>query len=159
MPAYLEWVREFCLSLPHATEKVQWGDNLLFCVGGKMFCIASMEPSDGQTTIAFKCTDEKFAELIEIEGIIPAPYMARNKWVAFTEITALRQPEIRELIKHSHAMVFAKLPKGLQAELTGTGIQQARKKTQKKKARSAAKKKSARKKRSAVRKKPAKKKK
>lgn len=159
MPAYLDWVREFCLSLPHATEKVQWGHDLLFCIAGKMFCVANMEPREGQTTIAFKCTDEKFAELIEIEGIIPAPYMARNKWVAFTEITALRQPEIRELIQESHAMIFAKLPKGVQAELTGAGPRQAKKKVRKKKATSAKKKTSAAKKRSVAAKKSAKKKK
>ncbi len=158
MPAYLEWVRSFCLSLPHATEKVQWGHDLLFCVGGKMFCVANMEPREGQTTIAFKCTDEKFAELIEVEGIIPAPYMARNKWVAFTEITALRQPEIRDLLQESHAMVFAKLPKGVQADLAGAGIQHFKKKSKKKKTRSAGKKRSVRKKRSAVRKTTAKKK-
>ncbi|HEX2327702.1 MAG TPA: MmcQ/YjbR family DNA-binding protein [Candidatus Angelobacter sp.] len=128
MPAYLDWVREFCLSLPHATERVQWGHDLLFCVGGKMFCVANMEPGEGQTTIAFKCTDETFAELIEIEGIIPAPYMARNKWVAFTDVNALRQPVIKDLIQQSHAMVIAKLPKKMQSELatqsTSIGVTQ-----------------------------------
>lgn len=154
MPAYLEWVRQFCLSLPHTSEKVRWGNNLLFCVGGRMFCVANMEPAEGDTTIALKCTDEKFTELIEIEGIIPAPYMARNKWVAFTEITALRQPEIRELIQESHAIIYARLPKGVRSELAGAGIQRSKKKrktknsqsAEKKTSRSAAGKKTARKK-------------
>ena len=44
MPSYLDWVRAFCLSLPHATEDVQWEHDLLFRIAGKMFCIANLEP-------------------------------------------------------------------------------------------------------------------
>ncbi len=120
MPSYLDWVRAFCLSLPHATEDVQWEHNLLFRIAGKMFCIANLEPAVSPTQICFKCTPEKFAELVEVEGIIPAPYMARNHWVAMLDINALRQPEIKELIADSYQMILEKLPKktrsGLSAE-------------------------------------------
>lgn len=125
MTTYIDWVRSFCLSLPHTTEKVQWVHDLLFSVGGKMYCVANLEPGMGPTKIAFKCTPERFAELVEVEGIIPAPYMARNHWVAFTEMEALRQPEIKELIAVSYELVRGKLPKKLQAELAS---QPARKK-------------------------------
>lgn len=118
MPSYLEWVRAFCLSLPNATEDVQWGHNLLFRIAGKMFCIANLEPAVSPTKICFKCTPEKFAELVEIEGIIPAPYMARNHWVAMIEIDALRQAEIKELIQASYQMILEKLPKKTQSELS-----------------------------------------
>ena len=91
MSSYLDWMRTFCLSLPHATEDVQWEHNLLFRIAGKMFCIANLEPGMSPTKIAFKCTPEKFTELVEVEGIIPAPYMARNHWVAMIEMDALRQ--------------------------------------------------------------------
>lgn len=117
MPSYIDWVRTFCLSLPHATEKIQWTHNLLFCIAGKMFCIANLEPGLSPTRIAFKCTPEKFAELVEIEGIIPAPYMARNHWVAFTEMDALRQLEIKELIEASYHLVHGKLPRKLRGQL------------------------------------------
>jgi predicted DNA-binding protein (MmcQ/YjbR family) len=112
-------VRAFCLSLRHATEGVQWEHSLLFRIAGKMFCVANLEPGMSPTKIAFKCTPEKFAELVEIEGIIPAPYMARNHWVAMLEMDALRQPEIKELIQASYQMVLEKLPKKKQAELSG----------------------------------------
>jgi predicted DNA-binding protein (MmcQ/YjbR family) len=118
MPSYLDWVRAFCLSLPHATEDVQWEHNLLFRIAGKMFCIANLEPAVSPTKICFKCTPEKFAELVEIEGIISAPYMARNHWVAMRDIDALRQPEIKELIQESYQMILAKLPKKKQSELS-----------------------------------------
>src|SRR6266849_3044170 len=117
MPSYIDWVRAFCLSLPHATEDIQWEHDLLFRIAGKMFCVANMEPALVPTKIAFKCAPEKFAELVEIEGIIPAPYMARNHWVAMIEMDALRQPEIKELIQNSYRLVLEKLPKKKQAEL------------------------------------------
>jgi predicted DNA-binding protein (MmcQ/YjbR family) len=82
-----------------------------------MFCIANLEPAVSPTKICFKCAPEKFAELVEIEGIIPAPYMARNHWVAMIEIGALRQPEIKELIQESYQMILAKLPKKTRSEL------------------------------------------
>jgi predicted DNA-binding protein (MmcQ/YjbR family) len=117
MPAYIDWVRAFCLSLPHATEDVQWEHDLLFRVAGKMFCVANMEPQLVPTKIAFKCTPEKFAELVEIEGIIPAPYMARNHWVAIIEMNALRRPELEQLMRHSYELVRQKLPKKVQLAL------------------------------------------
>lgn len=120
MTSYLDWVRAFCLSLPHATEDVQWEHDLLFRIAGKMFCVANMEPQLVKTKIAFKCIPEKFAELVEIEGIIPAPYMARNHWVAILEMDALRQQEMKELIRESYQLVLEKLPKKTQANLGAT---------------------------------------
>ncbi|HEY1939095.1 MAG TPA: MmcQ/YjbR family DNA-binding protein [Candidatus Angelobacter sp.] len=117
MASYIDWVRAFCLSLPHATEDLQWEIDLLFRIAGKMFCIANLEFAMNKTKIAFKCTPEKFAELVEIEGIIPTPYMARNHWVAMIEMDALRQPEIKDLIQASYQLVLEKLPKKKQAEL------------------------------------------
>src|SRR6185312_17459232 len=101
MPTYIDWAREVCLALPHATEDVKWGHNLLFRIGGKMFCVANLDPAISPTRIAFKCTPERFAELVEIEGIIPAPYMARAHWVAMVEMDALRRSEIKDLIRNS----------------------------------------------------------
>jgi predicted DNA-binding protein (MmcQ/YjbR family) len=121
MASYLDWVRAFCLSLPYATEDVQWEHDLLFRIAGKMFCVGNLEPGMSPTKIAFKCTPEKFAELVEIEGIIPAPYMARNHWVAIIEMDALRQPELKELIQNSYQLVLEKLPKKTQAGLS-TGL-------------------------------------
>jgi predicted DNA-binding protein (MmcQ/YjbR family) len=114
-----ESIREFCLSLPHVTEKVQWGNDLLFCIGGKMFTVMALDAAASHR-LAFKCTPEEFAELIEQEGIVPAPYMARNKWVALEHFNALPQAELKRLIKDSYEMVKAKLPKKLRAQLDNT---------------------------------------
>lgn len=112
----LDAVRAFCLSLPHATEDVQWDNDLLFRIGGKMFTVASLDVLP--TRVAFKCTPEKFDELVEMENIIPAPYMARNKWVRLERLDALEAAEIKELIRNSYSMVFSKLTKKLQKELS-----------------------------------------
>jgi predicted DNA-binding protein (MmcQ/YjbR family) len=117
MESYLEWVRQFCLSLPHATEKVRWEHNLLFCISDKMFCVANLEPAVSTGRIAFKCTPEKFEELVEVEGLIPAPYMARNHWVSVRDMNALRRIEMEELIHNSYRLVLERLPKKTQAAL------------------------------------------
>src|SRR5689334_17370239 len=127
MPSYVDWIREFCMALPHATEDVQWEHDLLFRIGGKMFCVANLEPAASPTKIAFKCTPEKFSELTELDGIIPAPYMARNHWVAMLDMAALRQPELKELISESYRMVLEKLPKKMQVAFSASPPAKARK--------------------------------
>jgi predicted DNA-binding protein (MmcQ/YjbR family) len=113
----LEWLREYCLSLPHATEKMQW-ECLLFCVGGKMFLLAPIEPD--KYKFSFKCSDETFHELLEREDVIPAPYLARAKWVAATEYRAIEPAELRECIRESYELVLAKLPKKTREKLATT---------------------------------------
>ena len=130
MPSHIEWVRELCLSLPSTTEDIQWESDLLFRVARKIYCVVPLEPQ-AAVKLSLKCTPEKFAELMEIDGIIPAPYMARNHWVAFVDMNALRQSEIRELIRNSYGLVVEKLPKKLQAELAESDGRPSVKKRQK----------------------------
>jgi predicted DNA-binding protein (MmcQ/YjbR family) len=111
----MEWIRDHCLGLPHATEQLQWGDHLVFKIGGKMFAITSLSPSPVQLTI--KASEDGFAELTERQGIIPAPYMARAKWIAFETLNALSRAEIKQLIDTSYKLVLEKLPKKSQADL------------------------------------------
>jgi predicted DNA-binding protein (MmcQ/YjbR family) len=112
----LDSIRAFCLSLPHVTEDIQWGNDLLFRIGGKIFAGVSLEPPHN---LAFKCTPEKFDELVEIDGIIPAPYMARNKWVSILDFNALSDEETKRLMRNSYEMILSGLPKKLQTEFAG----------------------------------------
>jgi len=105
-----ESVRKFCLSLPNVTEDVQWKSDLLFRIGNKMFAVLSLDPTYGHC-MSFKCTPEMFAELTERDGIVPAPYVARYHWVALERFDALKESELKSLIKNSYELVFAKLPK------------------------------------------------
>jgi predicted DNA-binding protein (MmcQ/YjbR family) len=115
----IDAIRKFCMSLPHATEQVQWVRDLVFKVGGKMFCVVNLEPEREETLMSFKATEEEFITLQEVEGIVPAPYMARNKWVALERLDVLPAPELQRLLAKSYELVFAKLPKREQAKLGG----------------------------------------
>ena len=111
----VDWLRRYCMSFPKATEEVLWGGELVLKVGGKMFAVAPLEP--GRTCVSFKCTPEEFADLTERPGIIPAPYLARNYWVAIEDEDALPAAELKRLLRNSYDLVFAKLPKKTQAKL------------------------------------------
>lgn len=104
----IEELREICTSFPHVTEDIKWGKDLCFSVGGKMFCATGMDKAGGP--ISFKCTPEKFAELVEREGIIPAPYVARYHWVAVEDPAVLDEEEFEDLISKSYLLVFENLP-------------------------------------------------
>jgi predicted DNA-binding protein (MmcQ/YjbR family) len=102
----VESIRRFCLSFPHATENLQWGDDLCFKVRGKIFALLSL--SSLPQRLMFKCTPETFAELVEHEDIIPAPYVGRYKWVSLERLDALAWIEVKDLIEQSYQMVAAK---------------------------------------------------
>jgi predicted DNA-binding protein (MmcQ/YjbR family) len=111
----IDELRQFCLSFPGAAEDVKWGNDLTFSVGKKMFAVTGIETA--QTAVSFKCTPEKFAELVEQDGIIPAHYVARYHWVTVEKIDALETEELKRLIENSYEMVREKLPKKLRNEL------------------------------------------
>jgi predicted DNA-binding protein (MmcQ/YjbR family) len=100
-------IREFCLTFPDATENLQWGDDLCFKIGGKIFAMVGLD----NPRLCFKCTAETFAELIEREDIRPAPYVGRYKWVMLDRLDAVGWDEMQELIRESYEMVAAKAPK------------------------------------------------
>lgn len=104
-----EWVRAVCLSLPGVTEEILWGGELVFKVSGKMFCVAPLEP--GGIDVSFKVEDEEFAELIERPGIIPAPYLARARWIALENGDAMPPAELKRRIGRSWELAAARLPK------------------------------------------------
>ena len=116
----LEAIRRYCKSLPHVEEDVKWGHDLCFLIGRKMFCVLNLEPQRGdKSMVAFKATPEEFEQLVEREGVIPAPYMARNKWVSLETYAALPWGELQERVRTSYELVKATLPKKLQAALSG----------------------------------------
>jgi predicted DNA-binding protein (MmcQ/YjbR family) len=111
----IDWVRKHCLSLPHTTENIQWGSDLVFKIAGKMYAIAALEPADHW--LSFKCSPDDFARLVEQVGIVPAPYLARAHWVALETEAALPRAQIKRLLRQAREIVIAKLPKKTQASL------------------------------------------
>jgi predicted DNA-binding protein (MmcQ/YjbR family) len=103
----IEQIQKLCLSWPGVTEDVKWGNDLCFCIGEKMFCVTGMTQP---LMVSFKCSNEDFEELCEREQIVPAPYLARNKWVQVRKASALTKKEWEQYLKKSYELIAAKLP-------------------------------------------------
>jgi Uncharacterized protein conserved in bacteria len=110
-----EKMRAMLLKLPHVAETMQWGANLVFWVGdksigGKMFAVVDLDGKGGPV-ISYAAGPERFAELVEREGIIPAPYLARAHWVAVERWDVFRASEWQGELEAAHALIYTKLPK------------------------------------------------
>ena len=105
----LDWIRRVCLALPGVTESVQWGNDLVFKVGGKIFAVGSLEPGEGALT--FKCTPVDYADLSERPGCAPARYVTRGAWITLQTFDALPAKETLRLIRQSYDLVVSKLPR------------------------------------------------
>lgn len=109
-------VRKFCAALPGATGDIKWGVDLVFSVGARMFCVACVN-SSGKATVSFKVDDDLFLPHTDREGFIPAPYMARAKWVQVIDLKKVSDAELKSLIRRSHELVAMKLTRKRRAEL------------------------------------------
>jgi predicted DNA-binding protein (MmcQ/YjbR family) len=125
----IDWIRDLCLSFPQTTEQIQWGDDLVFKVAGKIHAVTVLHPA--KIWLCFKVSPENFAELTERPGIIPAPYLARAKWVALETKDALSSDELTQLLRESYDMVVAKLPKKTREALTSGKLPTRRKSAKK----------------------------
>lgn len=110
-----ESARTFLRSLPLVQETLQWGNNLVYWVGdksigGKMFAVINLD-ADRHGVLSFAAGPESAAELLEIDGIFPAPYLARLHWVALERWSALRTAELEQRLRSAREITEAKLPR------------------------------------------------
>ena len=108
--------RALAAALPGASEDVKWGADLVYSIGGKMFCVFLLAGGRA-STCSFKVDDDRFLELTGVPGVIPAPYLARAKWVQVGRAHGLAGTDLDQLVRRSHALVAARLTKKLQREL------------------------------------------
>lgn len=111
----LEDIRQLAIQLPGVTEDIKWEDHLCFNVGQKMFLVTS--PDKVPITASFKVPDDSFNEFCEREGIIPAPYLARYKWVFIDDVNRVDGEEWKQIINRSYQLIFSKLSKKIQREI------------------------------------------
>jgi predicted DNA-binding protein (MmcQ/YjbR family) len=109
-----ETLRSLCLQLPQVKEEIKWEADLVFSIGGKMFCVTSFEEP---FKASFKVHDEMFEELCNREGFSPAPYLARAKWVLVSNDAGLAKQEWQDFVQQSYELVKRKLTKKQQKEL------------------------------------------
>jgi predicted DNA-binding protein (MmcQ/YjbR family) len=112
-----EQARRFCASLPGATQDIKWGADLCFCIGGRMFAVTWLDARGKAQRFSFKVDDHRFLELTDRAGIVPAPYLARAKWVQVQDAGALTDAQARALLARSHALVAARLTRAQQRAL------------------------------------------
>jgi len=110
----IEVLQKICSSFPIVTEDVKWESNLCFCVGGKIFCIANLEPP---YTFSFKVSDDEFEELSNTEGFKPAPYLARSKWVMVTDVSRVNIKDLKYYLLQSYELIKSKIPKKTRKDL------------------------------------------
>lgn len=108
-----ERAREFLLGLPHVVETQQWGGILFWvgdqAIGGRTCAMMNPDPGMG-TPVTWPAGPERFHELLELDGIVPAPYMARNFWVSAERWDAFRDREWQEQLTAAHELTYSKLP-------------------------------------------------
>lgn len=111
----IEDISNLCKSLPMVTQDIKWGHDLVFSIGGKMFCVVGLDQVP--TSASFKVTDEEFEEISNLPGFKPAPYVAKYKWVFIDDITKMNHLKWEKFIKQSYDLVKAKLTNKLKKEL------------------------------------------
>jgi predicted DNA-binding protein (MmcQ/YjbR family) len=111
----IEGIQAICRKLPAVTEDIKWEHDLVFSIGGKMFCVIGLDQSP--TTASFKVLDEEFEEMSQRPGFKPAPYVAKYKWVFIEDINKMNKKEWGHYVAQSYNLVKDKLPKKLQKQL------------------------------------------
>jgi predicted DNA-binding protein (MmcQ/YjbR family) len=111
----IEIIQSICKKLAGITEDIKWEDHLCFNIGGKMFLVTS--PDHLPQSASFKVGVEEFEALSAREGFMPAPYMARYKWVHLDDINRLTEKEWEFYIKQSYNLVASKLPSKTKKEI------------------------------------------
>jgi predicted DNA-binding protein (MmcQ/YjbR family) len=101
-------IQAICLKLKGITEDIKWENHLCFNIGGKMFLVTA--PDSFPVSASIKVSDDDFLELPTKKGIIPAPYMARHKWVFLEDINIWTKKQWEHYIGNAYHLVGSRLP-------------------------------------------------
>lgn len=111
----IETLRDYCLSLPMATEDFPFDEEVLaFRIGGKIFAMMNLVDTEW---FVLKCHPDLALELRERHPeIAPAWHMNKRHWNQINLYGTLPAGLIRSMVAHSYALVAAKLPKAFRTE-------------------------------------------
>lgn len=108
-----------CAQWPGVSTALKWEVDLVYSVAAKMFAVyCTLGVERGR--VSFKVDADRFFELTEQPGFMPAPYMARAFWVTLTEPDRLAPGELEGFLRRSYELVVDKLPPKAQRELGRT---------------------------------------
>lgn len=113
----IEEVREYCLSLPHTTERCPFGpDTLSLEIGGKMFCLLDLSGSWRFYNI--KVDPDYSRELRErYDSVRPGFHMNKRHWVSVDFDSGLSPDEERALLRHAWRQTARGLTRKLRFQL------------------------------------------
>lgn len=111
----IEDIQEICEKYRGVTQDIKWEDHLCFMVGGKMFLITA--PDAVPCSASIKVADESFDEIAAMEGLMPAPYLARYKWVWMDDISRLSRRQWESFIDTAYHVVASKLPSKVKKQI------------------------------------------
>jgi len=111
----IEELQDICRSFKGMTEDIKWDTHLCFNVGGKVFLITA--PDETPITASFKVSEEEFDSLSVKPGFMPAPYLAKYKWVKLDDIGRLGRKEWKRYLEEAYAIVAQKLTKKQKKEI------------------------------------------
>jgi len=113
----------FCATLPATSHVVQWGGHDVWKVGepgprAKVFAIAG-DTGTGLFSVSFKVSPMAFEILRDHPDCRPAPYLASRgmTWIQYWRDEEMSDADLLGLIRDSHRLVAAGLPKKTQKAL------------------------------------------
>ena len=107
----LEELRDYCLSLPHVTEDMPFGEDILVVrICNRIFVLTSLESVP--LRVSLKCDPDRAIELREQypDKIIAGYHLNKKHWNTVL-LEGLPPALIKEMIQHSYDQVLAKVPK------------------------------------------------
>lgn len=105
----IEELTEYCQSLDHVTAEIQWGDVLVFKVGGKMFCFVALD--EDVLKMNLKCDPDEAIELRErFSAVLPGYHMNKKYWNTVIIDGSVSDNMLRIWIEKSYRLVIAKMP-------------------------------------------------
>lgn len=112
-------LESLCGAWPGVTHSIKWEVDLVYSVANKMFAVlCTLGPERGR--LSFKVDSDRFLELTDQSGIMPAPYMARAFWITLTEPQRFTRKDIEDFLRRSYELVVEKLPQKTRAALSGS---------------------------------------
>lgn len=119
---HVEQLRQYCLSLPHATESFPFDEHtLVFKVGNEVRSkIFAIIPLEKEPQINLKCDPDRSEDLrAEWEEIQPGWHMNKTHWNTVLCTGRLDRELIEDLVRHSYELIVESLPKKVRKSLRG----------------------------------------
>jgi len=114
-----DFIQTYCLSKKAAEEdyKQEW-DAIRYRVGDKMFALIH-EDGDGLQVISMKNTPERGEELrAKYRDVVPAYHFNKTHWSSVFLNGDTPEAVLKQMLDESYELVFNKLPKKVQQEIT-----------------------------------------